>query len=113
MKKIYIIENNKNKYTKIYKSIKLLELNPKKIVGNDEFTDMYFKKLDEIDELIIGGENLDYIVQKFNLEIPNFFNIDESGKNNDSKIIEIKFFKSIVINFNNYIRNHFSFSLFT
>ena len=81
-------ENNKDKYTEIYKSLKLLELNPKKIIGNDEFTDLFFKKIDEIDDFIIRGENLDYIVQKFNLEKPNFFTINVSGKNNDSKVIE-------------------------
>ena len=81
-------ENNKDKYTEIYKSLKLLELNPKKIIGNDEFTDLFFKKIDEIDDLIIRGENLDYIVQKFNLDKPNLFSINESGKNHDSKVIE-------------------------
>ena len=81
-------ENNKDKYTEIYKSLKLLELNPKKIIGNDEFTDLFFKKIDEIDDFIIRGENLDYIVQKFNLDKPNLFSINESGKNHDSKVIE-------------------------
>ena len=81
-------ENNKDKYTEIYKSLKLLELNPKKIIGNDEFTDLFFKKIDEIDDLIIRGENLDYIVQKFNLEKPNLVTINESAKNKDSKVIE-------------------------
>ena len=81
-------EKNKNKYTEIYKSVKLLELNPKKIVNNDEFTDLFFKKIDEIDDLIIEGQNLDYIVEKFDLENPNSFIIDESRKNNDVKIIE-------------------------
>ena len=82
------VENNKDKYTEIYKSLKLLELNPKKIIGNDEFTDLFFKKIDEIDDLIIRGENLDYIVQKFNLNKPNLFSINESGKSNNSKVIE-------------------------
>ena len=38
-------ENNKNIYTEIYKSIKLLELNPKNLVGDNEFTDLFFKKI--------------------------------------------------------------------
>jgi len=82
------LENNKDKYTEIFKSLKLLELNPKKIIGNDEFTDLFFKKIDEIDDLIIRGENSDYIVKKFNLEKPNLVTINESGKNNNSKVIE-------------------------
>jgi len=73
-------ENNINKYTEIYKSLKLIELNPKKLVNNNEFNDLFFKIIDEIDDLIIGGEKLDYIIQKFNLEKPNFYTINESGK---------------------------------
>ena len=73
-------ENNENKYTEIYKSIKLLELDPKKLVGDNEFTDLFFKKVDEIDDLIIIGEKLDYIIQKFNLEKPISYTINESGK---------------------------------
>ena len=61
-------ENNKNKYSEIYKSIKLLELNPENLVSENEFTDLFFKKIDEIDDLIILGEKLDQISQKFNLE---------------------------------------------
>jgi len=85
--KIYF-ESNKDKYTEIYKSVKLLELNPKKIGGDDEFSDLFFKKIDEIDDLIIRGENLNYIIQKFNLEKPNLLTINEFGKDNNSKTIE-------------------------
>jgi len=60
-------ENNKNKYKEIYKSIKLIELNPKKLVGSEEFNDTYFKKIDEIDYMLIEGKNLEDIIQNFNL----------------------------------------------
>ena len=79
-------ENNKNKYTKIYKSVKLLELSPKKLIDNNKFNDLFFKKIDEIDDLIFGGEKLNYIIQKFNLEKPNSFTIDELGKDINSKM---------------------------
>ena len=79
-------ENNKNKYNKIYKSVKLLELSPKKLVDNNEFNDLFFKKIDEIDDLIFGGEKLNYIIQKFNLETPNSFTINELGEDINSKM---------------------------
>ena len=79
-------ENNKDKYIKIYKSIKLLELSPKKLVDNNEFNDLFFKKIDEIDDLIFGGEKLNYIIQKFNLEKPNSFTINDLGKDINSKM---------------------------
>ena len=75
-----------DKYIEIYKSLKLLELNPKKIIGNDEFTDLFFKKIDEIDDLIFGGEKLNYIIQKFNLKKPNSFTVNELGKDINSKM---------------------------
>ena len=80
-------EKNKDKYIKIYKSIRLLELSPKKLVGNDEFNDLFFKKIDEIDDLIFGGEKLNYIVQSFNLEEPNLFTINESGEEINSQMV--------------------------
>ena len=79
-------ENNKDKYTKIYKSIKLLELSPKKLVDNNEFNDLFFKKIDEIDDLIFGGEKLNYIIQKFNLEEPDSLIINQSGEEINSKM---------------------------
>ena len=79
-------ENNKNKYTKIYKSIKLLELSPEILVDNNEFNDLFFKKIDEIDDLIFGGEKLNYIIQKFNLKEASSFTINESGEEINSKM---------------------------
>ena len=73
-------ENNKNKYSDVYRTIKLLELNPKKLVGDDEFTDLFFKKIDEIDDLIISGRELNQITEKFNLENPNLHTINKLGK---------------------------------
>ena len=81
-------ENNKDKYIETYKSLKLLELSPKKITGTDKFNDLFFKKIDEIDDLIIIGENLDYIIKEFNLEKPNSYTINKFGKDNDAKIIK-------------------------
>ena len=51
-------ENNKENYKEIYKSVKFLELSPIKLASNNEFSDLFFKKIDEIDDLIIQGENL-------------------------------------------------------
>jgi len=79
-------ENNMNKYTKIYKSIKLLELSPETLVDNSEFNDLFFKKIDEIDDLIFGGEKLNYIIQKFNLKESSSFTINESGEEINSKM---------------------------
>ena len=79
-------ENDKDRYTEIYKSVKLLELNPKGLADNEEFSDLLFKRIDEIDDLIIRSENLDYIIKKFDLEKPTSLTINKLGKDINSKI---------------------------
>ena len=80
-------EKNKDQYKEIYKSIKLLELNPRKLMDSNEFNDLFFKKLDEIDDMIIQGKNFDYISKKFNLGKPNYYTVNAFGKDINSKII--------------------------
>ena len=80
-------ENNKNTFNQIYKSIKLLELNPKTLIGSDDYNDSFFKKIDEIDDAIMSEENFDSITQKFNLGKANTFTLNEFGKDiNSNKI---------------------------
>ena len=80
-------ENNKNKYQETYKSIKLIELTPKKLIGNDDFNDDFFKKIDEIDYMIIEGKNLENIIQKFNLEKARLLTLNQFGQDINSKTI--------------------------
>ena len=81
-------ENNRDDFKEIYKSVKIFELNPKKLIGSDEFNETFFKKIDEIDDIIIRGENLDYIILKFDLEKPNTFTLNQLGKNLKGEIID-------------------------
>ena len=80
-------EKSKNNYKEIYKSVKIIELNPKKLIGNNEFNNLFFKKIDEIDDIIIQGQNFDFVVQKFNLEKADRFTFNKLGKDINSKII--------------------------
>ena len=81
-------ENNKNKYKEVYKSIKLIELNPRVLVASEEFNDTYFKKIDEIDYMIIEGKNLENIMQNFNLKEARSLTINISGKDINQKAIK-------------------------
>jgi RNA-binding protein YhbY len=64
-----------------------LEINPKILIGSDDFNDLFFKKIDDIHDELIQGENLDFIIKKYNLEKGNIFSINESGEDKNSKII--------------------------
>ena len=81
-------DNNMENYNEIYKSVKILELTPKKLVGKDEYTNLYFKKIDEIDDLILQGENFNYISNKFNFEKVNIFKFNNLGEDVNSKEIK-------------------------
>ena len=51
-------QDNKNGFEEIYKSIKIVELTPNNLVGSDEFNELFFSKIDEIDNLIAAnGKN--------------------------------------------------------
>ena len=80
-------DNNKNKYTEIFKSVRLIELNPANLVGNNEFNEIFFKKLDEMDNLIIEGKNLNFIIKKFNLIKADPFTFNKSGLDINSENI--------------------------
>tara|TARA_B100000029_G_scaffold227228_1_gene225037 strand:+ start:1763 stop:3214 length:1452 start_codon:yes stop_codon:yes gene_type:complete len=73
--------SNKDSFKEVHKSFKLLELTPKKLVNNEEFSDLFFKKIDEIDDSLISGKNLNFIIEKYNLEKAKPFIINSSGKN--------------------------------
>jgi len=80
--------NHLDNYKKIYKSVKIMELSPKKLINSEEYNDLFFKKIDEIENIIVQGENLDYIMEKFNLEKANLIIFDKDGKDINEKILD-------------------------
>ena len=96
VKEINISENqintfynqNKEKYKDIYKSIKFIKLNTKNLTGSDEFNDLFFKKIDQIDDLINEGKNLDYILQEYNLESISNLKFNQLGEDENYKKVK-------------------------
>ena len=78
-------DKNKDAYKEIYKSIRFIKLIPKNLSGNDEFNDLFFQKIDEIYDLIVEGKNLDYLLNKFNLESATSAIFNESGQSKNSE----------------------------
>ena len=81
--------NSKDKYKIIFKSIKFVELNPKILTGKNEFSDLFFKKIDEIDDLIVEGRNVKNISEKLNIENIKNLTFNESGKDKNFEKINI------------------------
>ncbi len=83
-------ENNIAEFTKVFKTVKIFELSPNKIIGQNEFNNTFFQKIDEIDDFINQEENLESISNKFNLGKPNIFTFDDLGQDiNSNKINEL------------------------
>jgi len=81
-------ENNKDNYKEIYKSINLIQITAKKLIGEDKVNDEFFKRIDEIDNLIIQGEDIKLIIEKFNLGLLNNFTINRFGENENYQLID-------------------------
>ena len=80
-------KKNKNKYEETYKSAKLLELLPSKITNEEEFSELYFQKLDEIDDMIVQGQDFDFIIKKLNLKEIQTIVLNKFGENKNSEKI--------------------------
>ena len=83
----FYYENNKDDYKEIYKSVEIVEINPKMLIDSDEYNDFFFKKIDEIDNAIAEGKNLIYIIKEYNLNKGNIYTFNESGEDINLKTI--------------------------
>ena len=82
------INENKELFLVEQVNISLIKLTPENVTGEIEFTDNFFAKIDEIEELIGTNIGVDEISKKFNLNI-EVVNDYYPGKNNDVLLDEI------------------------
>ena len=87
---ISYFNENKEKFVEDFNTIKIVKLTPELLVNDIEFTDLFFKKIDEIDDLIIQGNNLNNISKKFNINNTNQYSINKFGNDiNYNKVKEV------------------------
>ena len=94
IKKTY--ESNKQFFVQDFKKINYLELLPNSLTGQTEYNEAYFKKIDEIENSVLDGNELNAIIKKYNLptkiiEKVNSQRKDKTGKefkNIDKKIFD-------------------------
>ena len=86
----YFKMNNK-KFNETYKSISLIELSPKLLTASEEYSNLFFSLIDEIDDLIVQGEDLNFLTTKFNLGKKKSYFINKDGKDlNLKKVIDMQ-----------------------
>ena len=81
-------EENVKDFSKNYKTFKVLELNPKNLTATEEFTDLYFKKIDEIDDLIVNEKKIEFLIKKYNLVESKNISINELGLDENNKKVK-------------------------
>ena len=81
-------KKNKNEFSDIFKEVKILELTPNNLTEQNEFNNIFFEKIDTIDDLIAKGEELDSINQEFNLKNSKTFIFNKFGKDMDYRLIK-------------------------
>jgi len=77
---------NLDNFKNMHKTIKFLKLDPKNLTASNEFNDLFFKRLDEIDDLIVEEKNIDFILNQFDLESVNTVTFNELNKDKESEI---------------------------
>ena len=86
------IEENEEQLKVEYIDFKYASINPKNLLGVDEFNQIFFDKIDEIENKILNGENFEQITSEFNLDsvkINNYKYSDDSNKI-EKKIYELR-----------------------
>jgi len=79
-------EENIEKFSESYRSVKYFNLTPAAIIGENEYNNYYFQKIDEIEDEIISGKEIDTILKKYNLTPKTSDLFNKNGlKLNESK----------------------------
>jgi peptidyl-prolyl cis-trans isomerase D len=80
-----IYESNKKFFTEEFKKITYVELTPSILTGQNEYSELYFKKIDEIENSILDGKKINDFAKDFNLVLIKTEEINKSKKNKSGK----------------------------
>ena len=97
------IDDNRDNLKEDFISIRFASISPLSLVDSKEFNELFFEKIDEIENLIINGSNYEKIIKNYNLNVTPIKSINKNGDNENgilqenisqdlvSKIFELKF----------------------
>ena len=86
------IEENKDQLKREYIDFKYVVLNPKNLIGIDEFNQDFFNEIDAIENKISQNESFSSIIEKINVDVNNIneFAPDENTSTNEKLIYSKK-----------------------
>ena len=97
------IDDNRDSLKEDFVSVRFASINPLSLVDSEEFNELFFEKIDEIENLVINGSNYEKIIKNYNLNVKPIKFINKNGNNENgilqenisqnlvSKIFELKF----------------------
>ena len=65
----------------------IANLNPKNLSESEDYDNLFFSKIDEVDDLIVEGKTFEFIINRFDLNEYKSFTVDENGTDKDLKKI--------------------------
>ena len=81
------IDDNRDNLKEDFISIRFASINPLSLVDSKEFNELFFEKIDEIENLIINDANYEEIVKNYNLNVTAVKLINKDG-NNENGILQ-------------------------
>ena len=86
------IDENEDQLKVEYIDFNYAVINPKNLLGLDEFNQTFFDKIDEIENSVLNGISFDQITSEFNLNsiTKNDYKYSENGNEIEKKIYEVR-----------------------
>ena len=77
------VDDNKETFLIEKADISYVKITPENLVGENEFSENFFSKIDEIEDLILNNSDIEQITKKFNLKLVINNSYDPDDKNDE------------------------------
>ena len=84
-----LFEKNKDLFLEEYKTINYAELSPVKITSKNEYDEVFFKKIEEIENKLFDTNQITQIVKDFNLDLKKLTQVNASKKDVQGNQIDL------------------------
>ena len=92
-KVINIYNKNKSFYLETFKDFKYAELTPSNIIGENDYNENFFNKINQIENKVLDGISIEEIISDYNLDIKNTGLINTNGNTKINQELAKNFFK--------------------
>ena len=92
-----IFNENKDIFFETFKSLSYVTLSPQKLIGQEDYNEAFFKKIDDLENEILDGKSLIDVSRDYNLDLvkTNILNQKQINKNGVKEKIDKELFAKI------------------